>query len=270
MAWVAVLRCDPVIARVGTDALTEVRRVVSYATLGLVTAGALLRRPSEGGRVVWGQVARQIVFSAWEATPLVALIASLMTTTVLALMVTLAPALETPELLGKLLAPALVRELAPLMTAIIVTLRSCSAVTVELGYMSWRGEVEALETMAIDPVRFLLLPRFAGLVAAAVGLTGVFVLATFVTGATTASLLGVGSSLSHLATNLYTYVTPADIGIAMTKSLVFGLIIAAVACYHGLSVRRDITDVPRRTTRALVEVLVFCTILNVAITLIAL
>ncbi len=250
--------------------MTELSRVVSYATLGVVTLGAVLRRPTEGGRVVWSQVARQIVFSAWDAVPLVGLIAGLMTMTGIALVTTLAPAVDTPDILGRIFASALVRELAPLMTAIIVALRSCSAVTVELGYMSWRGEVEALETLGIDPAKFLLLPRFVGLTGAVVGLTLVFVLAVFATGATGAYLLDVGSSLSHLATNLYTFVTPTDIAVAAIKSFSFGLIIASVACYHGLSVRKDITQVPRRTTRALVEALVHCTTVNVAITLIAL
>lgn len=254
----------------GKLVVTELRGMVSYATLGALTFVALVRRPSEGGRVVWGQVARQIVFSAWDAVPLVGLIAGLMTLTLIAMMATLAPAVDTPELLGRVLAGALVRELAPLMTAIIVALRSCSAVTVELGYMSWRGEVEALETLGIDPTKFLLLPRFFGLTAAAVGLTLVFVFAVLGTAALSATALGVGSSLTHLATNLHTFITPTDVAAATAKSLTFGQIIAAVACYHGLSVRRDITQVPQRTTRALVEALVHCTVVNVAITLIVL
>lgn len=258
------------IAALGRSALTEVGRVVSYATLTVVTLRAVFRRPTEGGRVVAGQLARQLVFSAWDAIPLVALIATLMTMTIISVMKTVAPAVETPELLGGILATILVRELAPLMTAIIVALRSCSAVTVELGYMSWRGEVEALETMAIDPTKFLLLPRFVGLTGATVTLTVVFVGAVFVTGAVGSQVLEAGTSVSHLASKLHTFVTPTDIGVATIKSLAFGLIIAAVACYHGLSVRRDITQVPRRTTRALVEALVHCTTVNVAITLIAL
>jgi len=250
--------------------MTEVARVVSYATLAVLSLGALVRRPAEGSRVVWSQVARQVVFSAWDAGPLVTLIAGLMTVTGIALVATIAPAIDTPEILGELLATALVRELAPLMTAIIIALRSCSAVTVELGYMSWRGEVEALETLAIDPTKFLLLPRFMGLTVATVSGTLVFVAAVFGAAATGAYLLDVGSSLSHLAAHLYTFVTGTDIVVAAIKSLSFGVIIASVACYHGLSVRRDITQVPRRTTRALVEALVHCTVVNVAITLIAL
>ncbi|MBL4688004.1 MAG: ABC transporter permease [Nannocystaceae bacterium] len=250
--------------------MTEVSRIVSYATLCVITCGAMVRRPAEGARVVWSQVARQIIFSAWDAVPLVGLIAALMTMTGIAMMATLAPAVDTPAMLGGILASALVRELAPLMTAIIVALRSCSAVTVELGYMSWRGEVEALETLGIDPTKFLLLPRFVGLIAAVVGLTLVFVIATLASGAAAAYFLEVGPSLAHLATRLYTYVTPTDIAIATLKSLAFGLIIASVSCYHGLSVRRDISQIPRRTTRALVEALVHCTAINMAITLIVL
>lgn len=258
------------IARLGRATVTEIRRTISYATLGVLTVMSAVRRPTEGGRVVSSQIARQIVFSAWDAMPLVALIGGLITVSLVAVLSTLAPAVETPELLGRVLTYVLVREVAPLMTAIIVLLRSCSAVTVELGYMSWRGEVEALETLAIDPARFLLLPRFVGLGVAVAVLGVVFVLSAFAAGFATAQMLSVAGSVEHMTEHLLLYLTPADVMVGVAKAVVFGLIIASVACYHGLSVRRDITEVPRRTTRALVEALVHCTLTSVAITLIAL
>ena len=250
--------------------LAELGRVVSYATLGVMAAGAIVSRPREGGRVVRAQIARQIVFSAWDGIPLVALIAGMMTVSIVVIVATLAPAASTPELVGGLLATVIVRELAPLMTAVIVALRSCAAVTVELGYMSWRGEVEALETMAIDPAKFLLLPRFAGLTIASVSLTIVFTATVFGAAAAGVRLLEVDSSVEHMATVLHTLVSATAMSVAVIKATAFGLIIAAVSCYHGLSVRSDVTHLPRRATRALVEVLVLCTSVNVAITLIAL
>jgi phospholipid/cholesterol/gamma-HCH transport system permease protein len=247
-----------------------VRRLVSYSALTVLVVVAMARRPGEGGSMVRSQIARQIVFSAWDAIPLVMLIAALLSVSVVAVSATLMPSFEATTVLVRMLALVLVRELAPLMTAILVILRSCGAIAVELGYMSWRGELEALETLGIDPVKFVLLPRFVGLVVAAVTLTLLFCAAAAGAGLLVAHMFAVAPSLGQLLANAEEYLHPADLIIAFVKSLLFGGTIAAVACYHGLSVRDDLTEVPRRSSRALVEALTWCATIGVAITLITL
>jgi phospholipid/cholesterol/gamma-HCH transport system permease protein len=254
----------------GRALLAAVRRLVSYSALTVLVGVALVRRPGEGGPMVRSQVARQVVFSAWDAVPLVAFIAALLSISLVALSATLVPSMEANLVLVRVLTLVLVRELAPLMTAILVILRSCGAIAVELGYMSWRGELEALETLGIDPAKFVLLPRFVGLVIATVSMTLLFVVAAVAAGLLTAHVFAMGPSLSFLRANAGSYLHPDDVLIAFVKSLLFGGTIAAVACYHGLSVRDDLTEVPRRASRALVEALSWCTVSGVAITLITL
>lgn len=254
----------------GRALLAAVRRLVSYSALTVLAMVALVRRPGEGGAMVRTQLARQIVFSAWDAIPLVVLIASLLSISVVALSATMMPSFEATTVLVRVLALVLVRELAPLMTAILVILRSCGAITVELGYMGWRGELEALETLGIDPVKFVLLPRFVGLVVATITMTLLFCAASTAAGLLTAQVFAVAPSLGQLRANMGEYLMPSDVIIASVKSLLFGGTIAAVACYHGLSVRDDITEIPRRSSRALVEALTWCTTVGVAITLITL
>lgn len=266
----APLLCSRPVRGPGRALLAAVRRLVSYAALTVLAVVALVRRPSEGGKMVRSQIARQIVFSAWDAIPLVVLIGALLSVSVVALSATMVPSFEATTMLVRVLALVLVRELAPLMTAILVILRSCGAIAVELGYMSWRGEIEALETLGIDPVKFVLLPRFVGLVAATVTMTLLFSAAAAGAGLLTGNVLGMAPSLGLLRANLGTYLHPPDLIIAFVKSLLFGGMIAAVACYHGLSVRDDLTEVPRRASRALVEALTWCTAASVAITLITL
>lgn len=250
--------------------LAEVRHLVSYSALTVLVAAALVRRPAEGGRMIYTQIARQVVFSAWDAGPMVAFIAGLLSVSLVALSATLMPSLEATTVLGRVLALVLVRELAPLMTAILVILRSSGAITVELGYMAWRGETEALETLGIDPIKFVLLPRFVGLTAATVSMTILFCVASMGAGWLTGKLFGITPSLSVLGNNVSSYLLPADLVIAFVKSLLFGGTIAAVSCYHGLSVRDDLTEIPRRVSRALVEALSWCVVVGVAITLITL
>jgi phospholipid/cholesterol/gamma-HCH transport system permease protein len=265
----APLLCSRSVRGPGRALLAAVRRLVSYSALTVLVVVALVRRPSEGGRVVREQIARQIVFSAWDAIPLVVLIGALLSVSVVALSATLVPSFEATTMLVKVMTHVLV-ELAPLLAAVLVILRSCGAIAVELGYMSWRGEIEALETLGIDPVKFVVLPRFAGLVAGAFTMTLLFCVAAAGAGLLTGNVLGMAPSLGLLRANLGTYLHADDVFIAFVKSLLFGGTIAAVACHHGLSVRNDLTEVPRRGSQALVEALTWCTTVGVVITLIRL
>ena len=160
------------------------------------------------------------------------------------------------------------REIAPIATAVLVTLRSCAAITVELGYMSARREVEGIETMGIDPVKLLLVPRFVGMTTAMAGLTFVFTLAAFGAGLATGAALGIVPLQLEVLGQYASHVGLLDMVIAGAKALLFGVMIASIACYHGLSVRDDVTQIPRGTSRALVESLSYCSVVSVAITLI--
>jgi len=197
-------------------------------------------------------------------------ISAAMAVSLVALSATLVPGFEATAMVGRVLSHVLVRELAPLITAILVILRSGGAIAVELGYMSWRGEVEALETLGVDPTKFLLLPRFAGLSVAVVSLTMLYVVAAAGAALVTGQFFGMVPSLGYFSTNIELFLYPEDLLIALIKSLLFGGTIASISCYHGLSVRQDLTEVPRRASRALVEALSWCTIIGVAITLITL
>lgn len=259
-----VLSCPAVVPALGRMLLTELRVVVSYATLTVMTAAAAMRR-RDGTRVVRTQIARQIVFSGWDAVPLVALMGALVAVSTVVITAMLLPSGQTPQIIEKVLTFVLVRELAPQVTAIIVILRSCSAIVVELGYMSARAEIEAMQTLGIDPVRYVLLPRFCGMIAGQVALTTAFVVAAFVAGLAAATVLGVAPALS--VESLRAHISAFDVVVAVVKSLVAGTLVAAVACYQGLSVGRDLTQIPRRTTRALMEALIHATIALQLITL---
>jgi phospholipid/cholesterol/gamma-HCH transport system permease protein len=257
-----------VIARIGRGVLGELIQVVSYATLAVVTALALARRPLEGAAVVSKQTARQVVFTGADAILLVVFIASMLAITVVAVGASTLGGINQPGLFGELLARMLVREIAPVATAVLVTLRSCAAITVELGYMSARKEVEGIETMGIDPVKLLLLPRFVGMTTATIGLTFVFATAAFLAGFATAAALGIIPFDLQVLAHHAQHVGPLDVAIAGIKAAVFGVMIASIACYHGLAVRDDLTRIPRGTSRALVESLSYCSAVSVAITLI--
>jgi ABC-type transporter Mla maintaining outer membrane lipid asymmetry permease subunit MlaE len=100
-----------VIASIGGRVLNELGRVVSYATLAVVTALAILRRPGEGAGVVARQTARQIVFTGADAIVLVVFIAAMLAITVVSVAASYLGAFDQPGVVGELLVRLLVREI---------------------------------------------------------------------------------------------------------------------------------------------------------------
>src|SRR5713101_46848 len=143
------------------------------------------------------------------------------------------------------------RELGPLITAIVVIGRSGSAFAAEIGTMKVTEEIDALQTMALDPVQFLVTPKFLAMVVMLPCLT------------TWADLMGVlGGSLFGVSSAGFTfmgYLSASldalflrDITTGLVKSVMFGMTITAVGCYEGFSTGAGAEEVGRSTTAAVV------------------
>ena len=146
---------------------------------------------------------------------------------------------------------SMVREFGPMMTAIMLAGRSGSAIAAELGTMTVQEEVDALRTMGIDPIRFLVLPRLLALTVVQPALT---LMADFV------GMIGgfiIGVLMLDLSTNVYfeqtvNAVTMDDFGHGLLKSLVFAWIIGITGCFSGLKIRGGAASVGKATTRSVV------------------
>ncbi|MGH9790619.1 MAG: MlaE family ABC transporter permease, partial [Candidatus Acidiferrales bacterium] len=168
-------------------------------------------------------------------------------------------------LTGDVVAIALVRELGPTITALLVAGRNASGIASELGSMVVTEQVDAMRAMGTDPSRKLVTPRVVAMIlvlplltvlADLVGLIGGFIV-----------------SFLELRLNPVQYWTRAvdalafgDIMQGMTKPLVFALIISTVGCYQGLSVRGGTQGVGRATTEAVVVASVLVLVTNFFIT----
>ena len=144
------------------------------------------------------------------------------------------------------------RELGPIMTAIIVSGRSGSAFAAEIGTMKIAEEVDALETMGFEPVRFLAAPRLI----AAVAVVPFLVLFSDVCAMAGGLIVGVGmldlTAASYIDQTLKT-LTLFDVFIGFWKSAVFALLIAWVGCFRGFQVSGGASSVGRATTSAVVS-----------------
>jgi phospholipid/cholesterol/gamma-HCH transport system permease protein len=146
---------------------------------------------------------------------------------------------------------AFTRELAALMTAIIVTARSGSAITAELATMVVQEEVDALKSMGLNPVQFLIAPKLWAMLIAMPALTVLAMLA--------GTLGGLEMGVLHLGIDVQTWLRETlawlvlrDIWQGLIKSLVFGATIVFIGCHKGLRVRGGAQGVGSATTQAVV------------------
>ena len=169
------------------------------------------------------------------------------------------------QLVSSLVAIAITRELGPLITAIVVIGRSGSAFAAEIGTMRVTEELDALKTMALDPIAFLVVPKF---VAMAVMLPCLAILA---------DLMGIlGGSLFGVVGGGYTFggymlatrdaLLLRDISSGIIKSVVFGMVITAVGCHEGFATGAGAEEVGRSTTSAVVMSILLIIVIDLVFT----
>ena len=169
------------------------------------------------------------------------------------------------QLVANLVSISITRELGPLITAIVVIGRSGSAFAAEIGTMRVTEELDALETMALDPVAFLVVPKF---LAMAVMLPCLAVWADLM-GVVGGCLFGVLSgyfTFGSYAIATHDALAASDITTGIIKALVFGLIITAVGCHEGFATGAGAEEVGRSTTSAVVKSILMVILVDLVFT----
>ncbi len=185
----------------------------------------------------------QILFTAVEALPVIAIIAIGLGGIIIVQGVALLPQFGQGELMYPILITVITRELGPILTAFIVAARSGTAISTEIGNMVVSHEIEAYVANGIDPIGYLVVPRFLGVVISMVllnlyfnifGLLGSFIVTSLFTTV----------DFRYYIFNLMNALTAADILVSFAKSVVAGAIISVVATYYGFKVQISSTEVP--------------------------
>jgi phospholipid/cholesterol/gamma-HCH transport system permease protein len=156
------------------------------------------------------------------------------------------------QLVASAVVLVITRELGPLMTAIIVIGRSGSAFAAEIGTMKVNEELDALETMALDPVYFLVAPKFIAMVLMLPCLTiwGAFM---SVCGGGVFGVLSAGFTWTSYFRASVDALVLRDVVTGLVKSLLFAIVITAVGCHEGIATRLGPEEVGRSTTSAVVK-----------------
>jgi phospholipid/cholesterol/gamma-HCH transport system permease protein len=208
--------------------------------------------PVLGKRGRWKTAMRQIIAIGLQGLPMIAILSACVG---LILAIQVAAELQrfgAIQLVINIVAVGFTRELGPLVTAIVVSGRSGSAFSAEIGTMVATNEIDALRTMAIDPIEFVVTPKYLASIIAVPCLTIM------------SNSFGImaGAGFMYLSTNMtvriyLTYVFDSilmrDVLLGLLKSVAFATIIAQVGCMEGLKVRGGPEAVGRSTTSAVVK-----------------
>jgi phospholipid/cholesterol/gamma-HCH transport system permease protein len=238
--------------QVGLETLKGLAYIGGLARLAGESAYATFIGPFRGQRVHPQRAVHQAMAVGVQAVPIVTLISFFV-----GLIMALQSAYELERLgaiqfVADAVAIAIVRELGPLITAIIVIGRSGSAFAAEIGTMEVTEEVDALETMAIRPVAFLVAPKFLAMLVMVPCLT-IWADCMGIAGGCVFGVAGANFTFFSYLQATRDALALSDVVTGLVKSALFAVVITAVGCKEGFSTGAGAEEIGRSTTAAVVK-----------------
>lgn len=155
------------------------------------------------------------------------------------------------SMVGSMVLLSVARELAPVLTSLMVTGRVGSAMATELGTMRVTEQIDAMEVMAVDPINYLVVPRLIGATVMVPALTMLFD-AVAAVGSYVVAVPFLGIDEGAFVARIEWYLDPFDFTHGLYKSIVFGLVLALIGCYKGYHAGGGARGVGVATTQAVV------------------
>ena len=209
-------------------------------------------KAGQGRSIIRKTIVRQIYFTAVEVLLLLGIIGVIFGALVIIQILAQLSRVGISEALGQFLVVIVIRELGPLIAAVIVILYSGTAMATEVGYMTVLGDIRAITMRGIDPIHFVAVPRLIGIIIAmvclliyfdVVALLGGFIVSWLLTGIPFYTfIMGVASSIGA-----------SDIIIGFIKAIFFAAIIVVICLYRGFQVGGEITRLPRAISKSAMD-----------------
>ena len=229
----------------------------------LITLGVAVTKFNASSRLIHPLISSQIYRAGLHLLPMISFLACALGLMIIGQTVALLTRVGAQNLAGTVMVTVVVRELGPLAAALLVLARAGAAYVIELGTARALGEVEALEALCIDPIHYLVIPRMVGLALAIFSLTVYFIIVTLVSGYLFAFVQDVPLLPGDYFKQLAVALTWEDFALLALKTCGFGVIITVVTCYQGLAQPLRLEQVSGATTRAVVQSVVSCVLLDV-------
>ncbi len=240
-------------------ALATIQELAAFA---VITLGVTVTKWNQSPRVIRPLIIRHIWQAGVRLWAMVAFIGLALGLVIIGQTVALLTRVDAQEYIGTVMVTVVFRELGPLLTAILVLARAGTANAIELGTARALGEVEALESLGIDPIHYLVVPRVIALATAVVCLTTYLIMVAMASGWAFAFAQDIPLTPAAYFGQISAELRVQDFVLLAVKTGLFGTVIAVVSCYHGLARPLQIEDVSHVTTRAVVESVVGCVVID--------
>jgi phospholipid/cholesterol/gamma-HCH transport system permease protein len=253
------------IDNLGKKVIDNIEYTIRVLMMVYFSFRATLSDQAQGLRTIVSVVSAQIYFTGWQAMPLISVLALATGSIVILQSSAQLSLLGGSSMIGNLLVVIIVREVGPLLTALVVIARSGTAVASEIGNMRANREIEALESMGINPLSFIVFPRILGGVISVICLAYYYIVIALFGGYLFTRLIH-DMPLSFFTESLVRALAVEDIFLFLVKTGFGGMIIFVVSCYQGLLVKRSPHEVPQVTTKAVVDSIIYVTVFNLTVT----
>jgi len=248
--------------QVGRSIVQSLRTAQGLIAFALITLGVAFTRFNASSRVIHPQIRAQIRRAGLRLLPMITFLACALGLVIIGQMVALLTRVGAENFAGTVMATVVVRELGPLIAALLVLAQAGAAYVIELGTARAMGEVEALEALCIDPIHYLVIPRVVGLALSIFSLTVYFIIVALVSGYFFAFIQDVPLLPGDYFKQLAVALTWEDFALLALKTCSFGVVIAIVTCYQGLAQPLRLEEVSRATIRSVVQSVVACVLLD--------
>lgn len=250
---------------VGRRMIGAIQAVRGIGAFALITLGVMLSKFRVARRVIHPMIVRQIARSGLLLLPMAGFLSFALGLVVIGQTVSLLSRVGATQFLGTIMVTAVVRELGPLLAALLVLCRAGAANVVELGTARATGEVESLEVMGIDPVHYFVVPRVIGMAVGVLALTVYLILGALIAGYLWAFVQDVPLTPMDYLGQMVGALRGLDFVLLGIKTVGFGFIIAVISSYHGLAQPLSLSEVARSTVRAVGQSIIVCGLLDAMI-----
>ena len=248
--------------RLGRKLFLALLTVQGLGAFALITLGVILKKFRTARSVVQPRVRQEISRAGSALMPLFIFVALALGFVVVGQAISVLAKTGQTNYLGDTMVIVIVRELGPLLTAMLVLARVGTANVIELGTARALGEVEALEALGIDPVHYLIVPRVIGMAAGIFALTIYLILGALGSGWVFAFLQDVPLTPGDYYKQIAEALSWLDFALLALKTLAFGFFIAVVTCYHGLAQPLRLEDVSRVAVNAVTQGVIVCVLID--------
>jgi phospholipid/cholesterol/gamma-HCH transport system permease protein len=236
--------------------------VQGLGAFALITLGVLLTKLRTARTIIHPLIFRETARAGLRLLPMFLFVAAALGLVVIGQTVSWLTRVGAINYIGSVMVVVIVRELGPLLAAILVLARIGTANVVELGTARALGEVEALEALGIDPVHYLVVPRVLGLAFGTFSLTVYLLIGAVLSGYLWAFVQDVPLTPGDYFWQLASSLSWLDFALLAVKTVAFGFIIAIITCYHGLAQPLRLEEVSTATVRAVAQSVIACVLLD--------